>query len=215
MKDCGTDSILKNFQILGESNELTLLPHSHDDKFVKPFIMKLQYPPKSFQIQQVFDTHWLYATLAPLAKDNICDIFDPSYLFKGRYVNAGTNCPSVGVFQCQLSQLRTTRRPGGKAPRILIKSNIKYNFPFTARDAKGWANYINSHNRPDEPVLLLFSTGRPLNGYPPDVHFDPPRCYILVVGLILSKRVLPEATTAFHPRQLSQRFHPQLESQQF
>jgi hypothetical protein len=218
------------FQLIpGESNNLTLPPHSQDDIFVKPYIITM-HPPKFFEIPQVFDyANWLsplYATLQPLANDKICDIFDPSFVFKRRYVNAGTNCPSVGVFQCQLNQLRATRTPGSKVPRILIhcKSNIIYNFPFTARNAEGWANFINSHNRSDEPVLLLFSTGRPLNGYPPDVHFDPPRCYILVVGFI--KKYLPRPFNPreffqiphrqpFHTEQLSQQFPLQRASQQF
>ncbi|XP_064650613.1 uncharacterized protein LOC135502061 [Lineus longissimus] len=195
---------LKESLLTSVTDAVTLLPHKNDDRFVDTNIVRVDRPdiswmPQNFDIMyETQNRSSLFTILLTLAKSSIEEIFHPTKLIDCKYVNKGTDCPSVGVLQCFLGQLGACPAVSKeRKPKIEIHDEISdktYRFPFTAQNADGFANFINSNNRPEEPVLLLFSTGRPWTGYNADEPYDPPRCYVLCVGLV--RKYLPRAFNA-------------------
>jgi hypothetical protein len=196
-----TFKLPKFLNIHDATNYSVSLPHRRDDLLVLeddvigpmlPWIEPLE-PHESRTYATSFKTvSPLYRQLRPLAEDNIEDVFGLHFNFCERYIKKGTDCPSVGVFRCWKSKLDWC---SNDKPRIMIHGDVPQEnrfLPLTAPNAEKYEDFINSGGE-DESVLLILSLGRPFTA---NFKFAPPRCYLLVVGLV-RKYVYNEVYT--HP----------------
>ncbi|XP_031570683.1 uncharacterized protein LOC116305007 [Actinia tenebrosa] len=160
-----------NFNILGTSGEsFTPLPHSNEDLLVDH---------RSMQIldSNVSSSDDVFTELQNMAKLSVEDIFGPNTIRQNKYVDEGSDCPSVGVLSCMGSNLEMIRDPFNYRKRR-VKIPGGYEPRFTASDAENIPEDL-----PDNPTLVVLGLARPFAGTGQN-HFDPKRCYILVLRIL-------------------------------
>lgn len=117
----------------------------------------------------------LYDSLFKLSKKSVTDVFNPGEIQEGKYIIEETQCPSVGILQCNSSDISIYRN-------TKIRCNISeiYDFPVTAQNQETLFQMFPIKHTKDFPILVLLGLARPWSKY------KPPRCYIMVIGITCS-----------------------------
>jgi len=146
------------FHAYSKQKDLTALPHSNDD-----LVVTNKYNEGS----PVED---LYSLLEPFSKGSTREIFGTYY----KFVNEGTDCPSLGVIKTQRKTL-STFMDNKNNMRIRFGNQ---DFRYTDLEAADL-----SAIPADDDVLLLVGLGRPWH-WEGDSFKGTKRCYILGLGVI-------------------------------
>lgn len=101
---------------------------------------------------------------------------------ENRYMEEHAKCSSAGILLIRehLVKLYFTKKGKQMKKRIKISnSGLYFDFPVKAI----------GHDTPDEgrnrECLLILGLARPFEGYSKKMRFNPPRCYILVTGIMI------------------------------
>ncbi|XP_031549778.1 uncharacterized protein LOC116287256 [Actinia tenebrosa] len=160
------------FRILSSPRDgpkrLTPLPHNNEDLLVDNQAIKRESNETA--------SPDIFQRLKKLSKSSVEEIFGPG-IKENKYVDEGTDCPSVGVLGCMGSDLEMIRDPFEYRKRR-VKISGGYEPRFTAIDAEHIPEDL-----PDNPTLVVLGLGRPFAGTGQN-HFDPRRCYILVLRIL-------------------------------
>lgn len=113
---------------------------------------------------------------------SVFNVFAPGVIHEGKYIIEGTECPSVGILQCNLSDIMMFKNPFNmSATRCWIFQ--VFDFPVKAQNQDALLKSLNG--RPaNAPVLVLLGLGRQFAGAGVNVY-NPRRCHILVIGVIM------------------------------
>ena len=120
----------------------------------------------------------LYDRLFDLSKESVTAVFHPGEIQEGKYIIEETQCPSVGILKCQSSDIsihRESQHNGRETIRCKISGN--YDFSVKAQNQETLIQMFPIEHENDFPILVLLGLARPWD------IFDPPRCYIMVIGI--------------------------------
>ena len=119
----------------------------------------------------------LYDRLFDLSKESVTAVFHPGEIQEEKYIIKETQCPSVGILRCQSSDISIYRewKNGREAIRCKISGN--YDLKVKAQNQETLIQMFPIEHENDFPILVLLGLARPWD------NFDPPRCYIMVIGI--------------------------------
>lgn len=155
--------------VFGDSTPKSAWPHKHEDivvgKSPSPGHVQLQEPE-------------LYEMLVPSSTTVVTDIFPPDKIKKHRYIEECTNCPSVGILRCKVSDIKISKDDSNYRCEIFSE----FNFPVTAQNRESLITDFTDC-APENSLLVLLGLARPFAGKGRN-NFNPRRCYIMVIGII-------------------------------
>jgi hypothetical protein len=138
----------------------THLPHSNDDVLVAA-----ETPLK------IASDDWAFlAKLNELGKTTLEDIFGDGNVHWGRYVEVGTDCPSVGILKQTSVFIQDVRKNDGKIQKRVFLENTPTDLPLS--------NGVSPAILPATNVLLVIGLAR--GGW--EKH--PEQCFLMVVGIL-------------------------------
>ncbi len=114
----------------------------------------------------------LFKQLSKLGKTTLKDIFGDGNVQSGRYVDAGTDCPSVGILKCTSNCISI--QDGTIQKRVFIEGVT--DLPLKA------ISYPEIPTTTIQDVLLVIGLGRE---FQPDPNVGK-RCYLMVVGIFIN-----------------------------
>lgn len=122
----------------------------------------------------------MYNMLFGSSVRSVFNVFAPGVIHEGKYIIEGTECPSVGILQSNLRDIMMFKNP--TRCRIEISDQV-FVFPVTAQNQDALLMSLKERSA-NTPVLVLLGLGRPFAGAGVNVY-NPRRCYILVIGVIM------------------------------
>ena len=149
------------FEVVDLNPANAIWPHKSEDILVKAD------PPPDEGIEAA-----LYDRLFDLSRESVTAVFHPGEIQEGKYIIEETQCPSVGILRCNSSDISIYRN-------TKIRCNISeiYDFSVTAQNQEKLIQMFPIEHENDFPILVLLGLARPWD------IFDPPRCYIMVIGI--------------------------------
>ena len=118
-----------------------------------------------------------YNGLFDLSRKSVTAVFHPGEIQEGKYIIKETQCPSVGILRCKSSDISIDREWHNGREAIRCKISGNYNFPVKAQNQETLIQMFSIKHENDFPILVLLGLARPWD------IFDPPRCYIMVIGV--------------------------------
>ena len=175
------------FVIFDSNPSDAIYPHKSEDIIVgaTPFLLVSTVPIPGALAVPVNTESQMYNMLFGSSVRLVINVFAPGVIHEGKYIIEGTECPSVGILQCNLGDIMMFKNPFNMSAtrcRIEISDQV-FDFPVTAQNQDALLKSLNE--RPaNTPVLVLLGLARPFAGTGVNVY-NPRRCYILVIGVIM------------------------------
>ena len=171
------------FVILNSNPSNAVWPHKSEDTIVQinPVpVSTVSTPPAPVR----YSESEMYDMLFGSSVESVFRVFAPGVIYQGKYTTEGTECPSVGTLKCSLGDIMMLENPFNmSATRCRIFQ--MFDFPVTAQNQDALLKNLNE--RPaNTPVLVFLGLGRPFAGTGVNVY-NPRRCYILVIGVIMQR----------------------------
>ena len=170
------------FVIVDSNPSDAIYPHKSEDIIVgaTPDLMFSTDPLTGVPFVPVNTESQMYNMLFGSSVESVYSVFAPGVIYEGKYIIEGTECPSVGILQCNLGDIMMYKNPFNISRCRIFQV---FDFPVTAQNRDALLNSLNE--RPaNTPVLVLLGLGRPFAGTGDNVY-NPRRCYILVIGVIM------------------------------
>ena len=170
------------FVIVDSNPSDAIYPHKSEDIIVgaTPDLMFSTDPLTGVPFVPVNTESQMYNMLFGSSVESVYSVFAPGVIYEGKYIIEGTECPSVGILQCNLGDIMMYKNPFNKSRCRIFQV---FDFPVTAQNRDALLNSLNE--RPaNTSVLVLLGLGRPFAGTGDNVY-NPRRCYILVIGVIM------------------------------
>ena len=123
----------------------------------------------------------LYDRLFDLSKESVTAVFHPGEIQEEKYIIKETQCPSVGILRCQSSDISIYREWYNGKEVIRCKISGNYYLKVKAQNQETLIQMFPIEHKNDFPILVLLGLARPWD------IFDPPRCYIMVIGITWAK----------------------------
>ena len=117
--------------------------------------------------------------LVPSSTTVVTDIFLDKIKEK-RYIEECTNCPSVGILRCKVTDIKILEDDS----KYRCKIFSEFNFPVTAQNRALLITDL-ADCAPENSLLVLLGLARPFTG---ENNFNPRRCYIMVIGIIRKEK---------------------------
>lgn len=144
--------------------------HKHED-----IVVGKSPSPRHVQLQEPE----LYEMLVPSSTTVVTDIFLDKIKEK-RYIEECTNCPSVGILRCKVTDIKISKHDS----KYRCKIFFEFNFPVTAQNRALLITDL-ADCAPENSLLVLLGLARPFTG---ENNFNPRRCYIMVIGIIRKEK---------------------------
>ncbi|XP_015748121.1 PREDICTED: uncharacterized protein LOC107327912 [Acropora digitifera] len=175
----GTFTLFRTYRfVIGDSTPKSAWPHKHEDIIV----VGKSPSPRHVQLQEPE----LYEMLVPSSTTVVTDIFPPDKIKQNRYIEECTNCPSVGILRCKVTDIKISKDYSNYRCEIFSE----FNFPVTAQNRESLITDL-ADCAPENSLLVLLGLARPFAGTRKN-NFNPRRCYIMVIGII--REVLKKPT---------------------
>lgn len=165
------------FAIVDFNPKEAVAPHNREDIIVT----KGKKTPNNIDGNSICEPE-MYERLNGLSKKSVSAVFEPGIIEEKAYIIAKTVCPSVGILQCKLSDILMYHDAKGKM-RCAVK---EYDFPMSAQNRDTLMKEFSTATQSENEILVLLGLARSFTG-PKEKPFDPPRCYIMVIGIIRAK----------------------------
>ena len=121
----------------------------------------------------------MYNMIFGSSVESVCSVFAPGVIQEGKYILEGTECPSVGILPCNQGDIMFENPPNMSTRCRIFQL---FDFPVTVQNQDA---LLSLNKRPANiPVLVLLGLARPFQGTRGN-FFNPRRCYILVIGVIM------------------------------
>ena len=172
------------FVIFDSNPSDAIYPHKSEDIIVgaTPVLLVSTVPISGALAVPVNTESQMYNMLFGSSVRSVFNVFAPGVIHEGKYIIEGTECPSVGILQCNLGDIMMFKNPFNmSATRCRIFQ--VFDFPVKAQNQDALLKSLNERP-PNTPVLVLLGLGRPFAGTGVNVY-NPRRCYILVIGVIM------------------------------
>ena len=154
------------FEVVDLNPVSAIWPHKSEDILVRT------NPTPDKEIEAA-----LYYRLLNLSKRSVSDVFHPGEIQENKYLIKGMQCPSVGILQCQSSDIYIYWELEYNKKVMRCKISERYNFSVKAQNQKALIDMFPINHKNDFPILVLLGLGRPWKKH------NPPRCYIMVIGI--------------------------------
>lgn len=179
------------FVIVDSNPSNAIYPHKSEDIIVGalPAIVVSTFPLPGILSVPVNTESQIYDMLFGLSVESVYSVFYPGYIYEKKYLIKGTICPSVGILRCKVGDIKmykisNSTNPSRKSTRCQISQGPEtFDFPVTAQNRDALMS-LNNQYYASNPILVLLGLGRPYAGT--GNIFYPPRCYILLIGVIRS-----------------------------
>ena len=172
------------FVIVDSNPSAAIYPHKSEDIIVEavPVLVVNTFSLPVVPSVPMNTESQLYNMLFGSSVESVYSVFAPGVIHEGKYIIEGSECPSVGILQCNLGDIMMFKNPFNmSATRCRIFQ--VFDFPVTAQKQDALLKSLNE--RPaNTPVLVLLGLARPFAGTGVNVY-SPRRCYILVIGAIM------------------------------
>ena len=159
-----------------------IYPHKNEDIIVgaTPVLLVSTVPISGALAVPVNTESQMYNMLFGSSVRSVFNVFAPGVIHEGKYIIEGTECPSAGILQCNLGDIMMFKNPFNMSRYRIFQV---YDFPVKEQNQDALLKSLNE--RPaNTPVLVLLGLGRPFAGTGVKVY-NPRRCYILVIGVIM------------------------------
>lgn len=178
------------FVIVNSNPGNAIYPHKSEDIIVEKVIDGLVLGATNVPVQ--FTESRMYNMLFGSSVESVSSVFDPGVICERKYIIKGTECPSVGILRCKVGEIEIYEKtnaanPSSTSKRCRIFQGAEtFDFPVKAQngDALMTFNSPPAAEYASNTILVLLGLGRPFAG--DGKVFDPPRCYILLIGVIRS-----------------------------
>lgn len=164
------------FAIVDFNPKEAVAPHSREDIIVT----KEKKTPNNIDGNSICEPE-MYERLNGLSKKSVSAVFAPGIIKERAYIIAKTVCPSVGILKCKLRDI-VIYQDKGKI-RCIVE---EYDFPMVAQNRETLMKEFSTATRSKNEILVLLGLARSFTGSKEE-PFDPPRCYIMVIGIIRAK----------------------------
>ena len=154
------------FEVVDLNPANAIWPHKSED-----ILVKADRPPDE-GIEAA-----LYDRLFDLSKESVTAVFHPGEIQEEKYIIKETQCPSVGILRCQSSDISIYREWYNGKEEIRCKISGNYYLKVKAQNQETLIQMFPIEHKNDFPILVLLGLARPWD------IFDPPRCYIMVIGI--------------------------------
>ena len=172
------------FVILDSNPSNAIWPHKSEDTIVQinPVPVSTVSAPR---VPVQYTESEMYNMLFGSSVKSVFSLFAPGVIHERKYIIEGTECPSVGILQCNLGDIMMFKNPFNmSATRCRIEiSDQEFVFPVTAQNQDALLTSLKERSA-NTSVLVLLGLARPLAGTDVNVY-NPRRCYILVIGVIM------------------------------
>ena len=179
------------FVIVDSNPSDAIYPHKSEDIIVQENsdeVLMTVHPPVPVQ----YTESQMYDMLSGSSVESVCSVFAPAVIYEKKYIIKETVCPSVGILRCKVGDIKMCKfinlnNPSSTSTRCYISLGFEtFDFPVTAQNRD---DLMSLNNTPAEygsnAILVLLGLGRPFAGTGNNV-FNPPRCYIMLIGVIRS-----------------------------
>ena len=171
------------FVIVDSNPTNAIYPHKSEDIKVKATPVEVS--------GSLHNESQMYDMLLGSSEESVSSVFNPGPIYERKYIIKEEVCPSVGILRCKVGDIEMYHQNADLSKtRCKISQGSKtFDFPVKAqnRDALMSMNNPSSVEYASNPILVLLGLGRPYTG-PGDI-FDPPRCYIMVIGVIMQSPI--------------------------
>lgn len=178
----GTFTVGRKYKfVIVDSNPVNAIyPHKSEDIIVKdPRQTVIGDPPEPVK----FTESQMYDMLFGSSVESVSSVFAPGVIHERKYITEKTECPSVGILQCHLGDIRMVEdSKSTKRCRIEISKQV-FVFPVTAQNQAALSMSLKERSA-NTPVLVLLGLARPFAGTGNN-NYNPRRCYILVISMIM------------------------------
>ena len=154
------------FEVVDLNPANAIWPHKSEDILVKAD----PTPDKGIEAA-------LYDKLFNLSEEVVTAVFRPERIQGKKYLIKGMQCPSVGILRCKSSDIYIYRESQDGRKVIRCKISGGYDFSVTAKNQEILIEKFPEKHKNDFPILVLLGLARPWYKH------DPPRCYIMVIGI--------------------------------
>lgn len=168
------------FVILGSNPRNAIWPHKSDDIIVESNPVPVS-TVSAHPVPVQYTESEMYNMLFGLSVESVFSVFAPGVIHEGKYILEGTECPSVGILRCNLRDIVMYKKQFN-----MTRCTIFEVFDFSVKAQNQDALLMSLNERPaNTPVLVLLGLTRPFAGTGVNVY-NPRRCYILVIGVIMT-----------------------------
>ena len=170
------------FVIVKSNPGNAIYPHKSEDIIVKDPRQKVSGDPP---VPVQFTESQMYNMLFDSSVESVSSVFAPGVIHERKYITEKTECPSVGILQCHLGDIRMVEDSSDtstKRCRIEISKQV-FVFPVTAQNQDALSMSLKERSA-NTPVLVLLGLARPFAGTGKN-NYNPRRCYILVINMIM------------------------------
>ena len=154
------------FEVVNLNPANAIWPHKSEDILVKADPL----PDEGIEAA-------LYDRLFDLSKESVTAVFHPGEIKEEKYIIKETQCPSVGILRCQSSDISIYQEWYNGKKVIKCKISGNYYLKVKAKNQETLIQMFPIEHKNDFPILVLLGLARPWD------KFDPPRCYIMVIGI--------------------------------
>ena len=169
------------FVIVDSNPTNAIYPHKSEDIKVKATPVQVS--------GSLHNESQMYDMLLGSSEESVSSVFNPGHIYEGKYIIKGQVCPSVGILRCKVGDIEMYQQEDKKTRCKISQGSGTFDFPVKAqnRDALMSMNNPSSVEYASNPILVLLGLGRPYTGR--RVIFHPPRCYIMVIGVIMQSPI--------------------------
>ena len=176
------------FEIVNSNSSNAIYPHKSEDIIVKDPRQRVitRRHPDDPPVPVQFTESQMYNMLFGSSVESVSSVFYPGDIYDRKYITEGTKCPSVGILQCNLGDIRMFKssfKMSATRCRIEISKQM-FVFPVKAQNEDALSMSLKERSA-NTPVLVLLGLARPFAGTG-DNSYNPRRCYILVIGVIMN-----------------------------
>lgn len=169
------------FVILDSNPSKAIWPHKREDTIVQtnPVPVSIVSIPGTPPVFVRYTESEMYNMIFGSSVESVSSVFAPGVIQEGKYILEGTECPSVGILRCNRGDIMFENPPNMSTRCRIFQL---FDFPVTAQNRDA---LLSLNKRPANiPVLVLLGLARPFQGTGGN-FFNPRRCYILVIGVIM------------------------------